>query len=56
MTFHGEIMNRESAGPWVICDQVYSTVSMVTARGSDVEFGETYTAVVNDVTETFVAQ
>ena len=39
-----------------MCTQVYGTAENSIALGSDFEGGKKYTVIVNDVTETFVAQ
>ena len=41
---------------WYLSDEDYRTVETVIPLGSEFESGEAYTVVVNDVTETFVAQ
>ena len=51
-----EMVNWKPADPQVTCAQVYGTVETMIALGSDFESGKMYTVVVNDVTETFVAQ
>ena len=55
-TIRVEIVNWKPADPQVVCAQVYSTVETRIPLGSDFESGERYTVVVNNVTETFVAQ
>ena len=56
-TFQIEILNWKPADPEVACAQVYSTVENTIALGSDFfQSGQKHTVVVNEVTETFVAQ
>ena len=54
-TIHVEIVNMETAGD-VVCTEEYRTVENNIPLGSDLEPGATYTVLVNDVVETFVAQ
>jgi len=56
VTFHIEMINWEPADPGVVCAEVYRIVETTIALGSDFEFGITYTILVNDATETFIAQ
>ena len=51
-----EIINWEPADPRVACAEVYRVVETTIPLGSDFQSGSTYTVLVNDVTETFVAQ
>lgn len=55
-TIRVEISNRKPADPKVLCAQVYGTVETRITLGIDFESRKTYKVVVNDVTETFVAQ
>ena len=55
-TIRVKVTNLIPADPDVICTQVYSVVENSVALGSDFKPGVKYTAIVNDVTETFVAQ
>ena len=50
------ILNWKPADPEVACPAVYGTVDTTVPLGSDFESGMMYTVVVNEVTETFVAQ
>ncbi len=54
-TIHVTIINLEPAGN-VPCTEEYRTVENNIPLGSDLTSGVTYTVLVNDVTETFVAQ
>ena len=51
-----EMTNWKPSDPDVVCAEIYRTVETNIALGSDFESGTTYTVVVNDVKETFVAQ
>ena len=51
-----EMVNWKPADPEVACPAVYGTVETNIPLGSDFQSGTTYTVVVNDVTETFIAQ
>ncbi len=53
---HIEIINLKPADPGVPCDEVYGIVETTIPLGSEFESGKSYTIVINDVTETFVAQ
>ena len=55
-TIRVKVTNLIPADPNVICTQVYSVIGNSVALGSDFEPGIKYTVIVNDVTETFVAQ
>ena len=55
-TIQIEMTNWKPADPQIACAQVYGTVETRIALGSDFESGKMYTVVVNDVTETFLAQ
>ena len=55
-TIEVEVINWTPADPHVVCAQIYGAVETMVPLGSDFEPGKTYTVVVNDVTETFVAQ
>ena len=55
-TIRVTVTNLKPADTGIFCTQVYGTVESNIALGSDFEPGKTYTVVVNDVTETFVAQ
>ena len=56
-TFHMEIVNPERPGDGTVKrTDNYCQVMTVIPLGSDFESGETYTVVVNDVTENFVTQ
>ena len=55
-TIRIEMLNWKPADSEVVCAQVYGTVETRISLGSDFESGKTYTVVVNDVKETFVAQ
>ena len=51
-----EMINWRPADPEIACAEIYRTVETTIRLGTDFESGKTYTVVVNDVTETFVAQ
>ena len=51
-----EMVNWRSGDSQIVCDQVYSTVVTTIPLGPGFESGETYTVLVNDKTQTFVAQ
>ena len=55
-TIRIEMVNRKLADPEIACPAIYDTVETKISLGSDFEPGETYTVVVNDMTETFGAQ
>jgi len=55
-TIRVEIINWKPADPQAMCDQVYGTVDTNIPLGIDFESDKAYSVVVNDVTETFVAQ
>lgn len=55
-TIRVEVTNLEPGDGGTACAQVYRTVEHTIPLGSDFVSGRTYTVVVNDVTETFVAQ
>ena len=55
-TIRVEVFNVEPASKDVVGPPVYGTVENIIELGADFESGKTYTVVVNDVTETFVAQ
>ena len=55
-TIQVEMINWKPANADVACAQVYGTAETNIMLGSDFKSGETYTVVVNDVTETFTAQ
>jgi len=55
-TIRVEVINLEPADGLVACAEVYGFVEHTIRLGSDFVPGKTYTVVVNDVTETFVAQ
>ena len=50
------MINWKPADPETACDQVYNTIETGISLGSEFEPGKTDDIVVNDVTETFVAQ
>ena len=50
------VTNLEPADKNIVCTEQYRTVESNVALGTDFEGGKTYTVIVNDVTETFVAQ
>ena len=51
-----EMVNWKPADPQVVCTEIYRTVETRISLGSDFESGRTYTLLVNDVAESFVAQ
>ena len=51
-----EMLNLKPADPDMMCAQVYRTVETRIPLGVEFESGKAYSVVVNDVTETFVAQ
>ena len=51
-----EVLNWKPTNPDVACAEVYGTAESRIHLGTDFEPGRTYTVIVNDVTETFVAQ
>ena len=51
-----EVVNWKPSNPDVACAEIYRTVETTILLGSDFVPGSTYTVLVNDVTETFVAQ
>ena len=51
-----ETINWTPADPEIACPAIYTTVETRIPLGSEFESGKIYTVVVNDVTETFVAQ
>lgn len=55
-TVRVEIVNYKPTDPQAVCAQVYGTVETNISIGVDFEPGTVYSVVVNDVTETFVAQ
>lgn len=55
-TIRIEIINWKPADSGVACAAVYRAVETTIHLGSDFESGKTYTIVVNETTETFVAQ
>jgi hypothetical protein len=55
-TIRVEVTNLEPAEPDVACAEIYRTVQTVISLGSEFESGKTYTVIVNNMTETFVAQ
>lgn len=55
-TIRVEVINSEPADPGVACAEVYGMVETRIPLGIDFESGKTYTVVVNNVTETFIAQ
>ncbi len=55
-TIRVEMTNWKPADPEIACPATYETVETRIPLGSDFESGKTYAVVVNDVTETFVAQ
>ena len=55
-TIRVEVLNWKPVGPQVACTDNYRTVTTNIPLGSDFESGRSYTVLVNDVTESFVAQ
>ena len=55
-TIRVEMVNWKPADRQVVCTENYLTVETWISLGSDFESGKEYSVVVNDVTETFVAQ
>lgn len=55
-TIHIEMINWKPADSRVACAEVYGIVETTIPLGSDFESGKTYTIMVNNVTENFVAQ
>ena len=55
-TIEVTVLNGELLGKDLVFAQVYGTVENYVNLGADFEPGRTYTVLVNDVTETFVAQ
>ena len=56
-TVHVQVWNLvPSATSGLLCAQIVSTTEHNVALGTEFSQGETYTVLVNDVTETFVAQ
>ena len=55
-TIRVEMVNWKPADPQVMCTEIYRTVETRISLGIDFESGRTYTLLVNDVTESFVAQ
>ena len=55
-TIQIEMLNWKPADPHAICTDVYRTVETNIPLGIDFESGQEYSAVVNDVMETFVVQ
>ena len=51
-----EVLNMRPASDEIACTEVYGMIENVIELGSDFTPGKTYTIVVNDVTNTFVAQ
>ena len=51
-----KVTSLKNADPDILCAQVYSTVTEIVPLGADLESGKTYTAELNELTETFVAQ
>jgi hypothetical protein len=51
-----EVFNVRPASDEIACTAIYGMVTNVIELGSDFTSGATYTIVINDVTETFVAQ
>jgi inhibitor of cysteine peptidase len=51
-----EMVNWKPADPQVACSELYRIVETRISLGSEFESGRTYTLLVNDVTESFVAQ
>lgn len=49
------MFNWKPADPELVCAQVYSTVVTDILLGPGFESGETYTVVINDVKESFIA-
>jgi hypothetical protein len=55
-TIRVTVTNLEPADRNTVCTEMYGTVDSNIPLGSDFEPGKTYTVLVNDVTEVFVAQ
>ncbi len=55
-TVQFEIVNWKPAAPGIACAQVYGFVETNILLGGQFEPGKTYSVVVNNITETFVAQ